>query len=144
MWIKEKNEDLKTIAYWCSCCKIPVIRPKTENEKCPICGHRMKFLSNTLRPVFPAEERLVEILTGQKFTDEILWKGKSTYYVNGKSLRITNHQKIYADDKLLRKELLNKNLFRLPCSNRTPRWCIRQLRHSYRLLSSYRTRCNGE
>jgi len=108
MWIKEKNKDLKTVAYWCSCCKIPVIRPKTENEKCPICEHRMKFLSNTLRPVFPAEERLVELLTGRKFTDEILWKGKSTYYVNGKSLRITNHQKIYADDKLLRKELLNK------------------------------------
>ena len=108
MWNKEKNEEIKTIAYWCSYCKVPVIRPKSENEKCPICNHRMKVLSNTLRPVFPAEERLVELMTGRKFDSEILWKGKSTYFVNGKSLRITNQEKIDADDKMLRKELLNK------------------------------------
>ena len=108
MWIKEQNEEIKTVAYWCNHCKVPVIRPKSDKETCPICNRRMKFLSNTLRPVFPAEERLVELLTNKKFNDEILWKGKSTYYVNGKSLRITNNQKIYADDKMLRKELLNK------------------------------------
>ena len=108
MWIKEQNEEIKTIAYWCNHCKVPVIRPKSDKETCPICNRRMKFLSNTLRPVFPAEERLVELLTNKKFNDEILWKGKSTYYVNGKSLRITNNQKIYTDDKMLRKELLNK------------------------------------
>lgn len=108
MWIKEQNEEIKTVAYWCNHCKVPVIRPKSDKETCPICNRRMKFLSNTLRPVFPAEERLVELLTNKKFNDEILWKGKSTYYVDGKSLRITNNQKIYADDKMLRKELLNK------------------------------------
>ncbi|MBR4003038.1 MAG: phosphoadenosine phosphosulfate reductase family protein [Clostridia bacterium] len=109
MWIEEQSKDVKTVAYWCSCCKIPVIREKKENQRCPICSRRMKFLSNTLRPVFPAEEKLVEILTKKKFDDEILWKGKSTYYVNGKSLRITNEEKINADDKMLRKELLNKS-----------------------------------
>jgi len=108
MWIKEQNEEIKTVAYWCNHCKVPVIRPKSDKETCPICNRRMKFLSNTLRPVFPAEERLVELLTNKKFNDEILWKGKSTYYIDGKSLRITNNQKIYADDKMLRKELLNK------------------------------------
>lgn len=109
MWNKEEQKEIKTVAYWCSKCKIPVIQPKTENAKCPICNRRMKFLSNTLRPVFPAEERFVELMTNQKFTNEILWKGKSTYYVNGKSLRISNEQKVNADDKMLRKELLNKN-----------------------------------
>lgn len=109
MWNKEEQKEIKTVAYWCSCCKIPVIRPKTEIENCPICNKRMKFLSNTLRPVFPAEERLVELLTGQKFdSEQIIWKGKSTYYINGKSLRISNNQKIYADDKMLRKELVSK------------------------------------
>ena len=108
MWIKEENKEIKTIAYWCSYCKIPIIKPKSENEKCPICNHRMKFLSNTLRPVFPAEEKFVELMTGKKFDNDILWKGKSTYFVNGKSLRITNQEKIDADDKMLRKELLNK------------------------------------
>ena len=108
MWIKEQNEEIKTVAYWCNHCKVPVIRPKSDKETCPICNRRMKFLSNTLRPVFPAEERLVELLTNKKFNNEILWKGKSTYYVDGKSLRITNNQKVYADDKMLRKELLNK------------------------------------
>ena len=83
MWIKEENKEIKTVAYWCSYCKIPIIRPKSENEKCPICSHRMKFLSNTLRPVFPAEEKFVELMTGKKFDNDILWKGKSTYFVNG-------------------------------------------------------------
>lgn len=109
MWNKKEQKDIKTVAYWCSSCKIPVIRPKSEKETCPICGKRMKFLSNTLRPVFPAEERLIELLTNKKIEkDDIVWKGKSTYYINGKSLRITNNQKVYADDKMLRKELLNK------------------------------------
>ena len=109
MWNKEENKEIKTVAYWCSHCKVPIIRPKSENEKCPNCGRRMKFLSNTLRPVFPAEERFVELMTGKKFNNTILWKGKSTYYADGKSIRITNEEKVNADDKMLRKELLNKS-----------------------------------
>ena len=108
MWNKEEQKEIKTVAYWCSHCKIPVIRPKTEKEICPICNRRMKFLSNTLRPVVPAEERFLELMTDKKFDNEIIWKGKSTYFVDGKSLRITNQEKIDADDKMLRKELLNK------------------------------------
>ena len=106
MWIKEENREVKTVAYWCSHCKIPVIREKSKQEFCPICNHKMKFLSNTLRPVFPAEEKLVELMTGLDLKDKIVWKGKSTYFVNGKSLRITNKEKVDADDAFLRKNLL--------------------------------------
>jgi len=109
MWNKEANKEIKTVAYWCNHCKVPIIRAKSERETCPICGRRIKFLSNTLRPVFPAEERLVELLANVELKDKIVWKGKSTYYVDGRSLRITNMAKVNADDNFLRKQLLNKS-----------------------------------
>ncbi len=108
MWNRELNQEIKTVAYWCRRCKTPVIKPKEDKQICPCCGKRMKFLSNTLRPVFPAERKLVELLTGENLKEHSVWKGKGTYYVDGRSLRISNQAKVDADDEKLRKELLTQ------------------------------------
>jgi len=109
MWNKEEKKEQKTYVYWCNHCKTPIIKPLQDRQYCPVCNKRLKRLSQSVRPVFPAERRLVELLTGK--TDLLytpLWKSKVCYYENGKAFVVPDKLKLNANDKFLRKELLSK------------------------------------
>lgn len=91
----ETIEDLPIEIYWCDNCKVPVIQTINQADKgiCPICGEKTKYLSADLRPVFPEERLLLELLLGKKpneFITKSVWAANSRYYVDGKSVTLSS------------------------------------------------------
>lgn len=106
----ETVEDTPTEIYWCDDCKTPVIQEVNQVDKgiCPICGKKMKYLSKDLRPVFPEERLLFELLIGREpneFIDKSVWASASRYYVDGKSYSLPSKLFESADTDLLSRQL---------------------------------------
>ena len=106
-------EDLPVEIYWCSECRTPVIQTSTQADKgiCPICKRQTKYMASDLRPVFPEERLLVELLLKKK-PNELLkksvWASNNRYYVEGKSIPISNSLYQSVDtDKIV--DLLQQN-----------------------------------
>ena len=88
-------EDLPVEVYWCDSCKIPIINTIIQADKgcCPVCGGKTEYLSADLRPVFPEERLLVELLLEKEpnsLVNESLWASNNRYYINGKSIAMPN------------------------------------------------------
>ncbi|MCC8195206.1 MAG: hypothetical protein LIO49_00085 [Ruminococcus sp.] len=71
-------EDLPVEIYWCSECNAPVIQVSAQVDKgiCPICKNRTTYLASDLRPVFPEERLLLELLLEKKpneFLEKSVW-----------------------------------------------------------------------
>lgn len=86
-------EDIPTEIFWCDDCQVPVLQEtnKVDRGICPICGKRMKYMSTDLRPVFPEERLLLEILIGKRpheLVKKSVWACANRYYVNGKSISL--------------------------------------------------------
>lgn len=89
---RETVEEAPHAIYWCDTCNIPIIQvPESNKKPCPICGNDAKYLCADLRPVFPEERLLFEILAAEPFAyvDDSVWAVGSKYYVNGKPQGIT-------------------------------------------------------
>ena len=85
-------EEAPHAVYWCDTCDIPIIKvPESNKIPCPTCGNDAKYLCADLRPVFPEERLLFEILAAEPFAyvNESVWAVGSKYYVNGKPQSIT-------------------------------------------------------
>ncbi|MCI9174859.1 MAG: phosphoadenosine phosphosulfate reductase family protein [Lachnospiraceae bacterium] len=70
--------------YWCESCRVPLYE-----ETCSLCGRRGKRLTTDIRPVFPEERLIIEIVMGKPFAylKESIWNGTGNrYYVNGQKL----------------------------------------------------------
>ena len=103
-------EDIPTEVYWCAHCETPVIQAATQADKgfCPLCKRKMKYLSADLRPVFPEERLLLELLLGEKpfaYVEKSVWAANSRYYINGKSVSIPSKPFQEADTDALFKML---------------------------------------
>ena len=88
-------EDLPVEIYWCDTCKTPIINTVIQADKgiCPLCGGKTKYLSADLRPVFPEERLLVELLLKKKpnsLVNESVWASNNRYYINGKPVTMSN------------------------------------------------------
>jgi phosphoadenosine phosphosulfate reductase len=88
-------EDLPVEIFWCDQCKAPIIQTSTQADKgtCTICKGKTKYMSADLRPVFPEERLLLELLLQKKpheYIKESVWASNNRYYVNGKSIAIPN------------------------------------------------------
>lgn len=86
-------EDLPVKIYWCKCCKTPVIQVINQADIgiCPVCGGKTKYLATDLRPVFPEERLLLEILLNKKpqeYLENSVWAVNNKYYIDGKSISI--------------------------------------------------------
>lgn len=89
------EDDLPVEVYWCDCCRTPVINTVVQADKgyCPICGNKTKYLSADLRPVFPEERLLVELILGKDpnvFKNKSVWASNNRYYIDGESIAISN------------------------------------------------------
>ena len=81
--------------YWCDACNMPIVESITnESHKCPLCGGSIRYLSKDLRPVFPEERLLIEILLGHpmQWKDSSVWANNSRYYIDGKVRNISMSQ----------------------------------------------------
>lgn len=76
--------DVESKIYWCEHCQVP-----TYEEECPICHNKGSYLTSDIRPVFPEERLLVEIMLGKPFAfiNDSVWNGVGNrYFVNGKKI----------------------------------------------------------
>lgn len=89
-------EDIPVEIYWCKDCNIPIIQSINQADKgtCPICGRKINYLTTDLRPVFPEERLLLEILLEKEpgaFSKKSVWCINSRYYIDGKSVSIPSN-----------------------------------------------------
>lgn len=105
MWNLETNNEVQTWVYWCKHCNTPIIRTDEQEKKCPLCQNKIKKLTTDLRPVFPAEQALIELLTSENLTGASVWKGRIAYYVNGRPLKVSTKIMQDADIEYLKKKL---------------------------------------
>ncbi len=109
---KPTVEDTPVVIFWCKNCRVPIINLTNQIDKgiCPVCGGETKHLSTDLRPVFPEERLLIELLLDLKpneWVRESVWAVNNRYYVNGKAIALPSKLFQTADtDKLV--ELLEK------------------------------------
>lgn len=86
-------EDKPVEVHWCSACKVPVLQEVSQADKgvCPLCGSKMKYMTSDIRPVFPEERLLLEILLNRKpneYIEKSVWAVNSRYYIDGKSVSL--------------------------------------------------------
>ena len=94
---EETVEDIPVEIFWCKQCKIPIIQVANQPDKgiCPVCGSKTKYLATDLRPVFPEERLLLEILLGKEpheYIKSSVWAVNSRYYIDGKSVSIPSER----------------------------------------------------
>ena len=86
-------DDIPSEIYWCSNCSVPVLQLLSQPDKgtCPRCGRKMKYMTSDIRPVFPEERLLLEVLLGyepNELIEKSVWAVNSRYYIDGKSVAI--------------------------------------------------------
>lgn len=106
-----KNDRFSAQLNWCASCRIPVF---DENNsvgavcKCPLCHGKTEYLSSDLRPVFPEERLLLELLLEKEpfsLASYSVWNSANRYYIDGKSVAISSSVFRNADCDALRRKL---------------------------------------
>lgn len=87
------QEDIPYDVHWCSNCKTPIIIPSndTSEHKCTLCGNILKYMTSDVRPVFPEERLLFEILLGTplKYLQESVWASDNRYFFGDKKVVVS-------------------------------------------------------
>lgn len=76
--------DVQSVIYWCEKCNVPLYE-----NRCSRCGMEAKKLTTDVRPVFPEERLLIEIILKKpfEFLEKSVWNGTGNhYYVDGKKI----------------------------------------------------------
>ena len=102
------EEDIPENIYWCEKCNTPIIKKENSIDKfiCPSCGEKLKYLTTDLRPVFPEERLLIEILFDcpMKYYKSNIWASANRYYIDGKVTVLNSKMyKKYSSDYILEK-----------------------------------------
>ncbi len=106
----ETIDDIPTEVYYCAHCQTPVIKRVNARDKavCHLCQGKMKYMTADLRPVFPEERRLLELLLKLEpysLREATVWANKNRYYMDGKGKAVTTNVYKMADVKKLQAEL---------------------------------------
>ncbi len=100
---KTTETDIPVMVYWCNECKTPIIKSANRIDKniCPLCNKETSYLCSDLRPVFPEERLLIEILTANPFEyiNKTVWAADNRYYIDGevKVVHSSLYKKLSAD-----------------------------------------------
>ena len=90
---------------WCDECNIPIY-----DDICPICGKEAHRLGSDLRPVFPEERLLLEIMLGEPFRykNSSVWNAAGNYYyADGKRIKFSVSQTKEMDADSIREQLIS-------------------------------------
>lgn len=82
-----KTDVKETKIYWCPKCQVPLFE-----DICSNCSSEAIELGTDLRPVFPEERLLIEILLGEpfKFAGKSVWNlGGNRYLIDGKKVNLS-------------------------------------------------------
>lgn len=107
---RQTDTEIPVEVYWCEHCKTPIMRKISNVDKahCPLCHSRIRYLSADLRPVFPQERLLLEIMWNMEpnsLADKSVWASNSRIYIDGKSKSVTMALYKRQDATKLRQEL---------------------------------------
>ncbi|KNY27735.1 phosphoadenosine phosphosulfate reductase family protein [Pseudobacteroides cellulosolvens] len=87
------EQDIPYEVFWCDECKVPIIKAANSIDKniCTLCNGNTTYLCADLRPVFPEERLLLEIIGAKPFAyhDKAIWASNNRYYIDGKVKLIT-------------------------------------------------------
>ena len=87
------EEDIPYELHWCDECKVPLIKAITvaDRDTCSLCGGKTSYLVADLRPVFPEERLLLEILSDKPlaYINKSVWASNNRYYIDGKPIVVT-------------------------------------------------------
>lgn len=89
--------------FYCPECNAPCF-----DDVCPVCGSKTNRIGNDVRPVFPEERLLLEVLLGEpmKYAGSSVWcSGTSLYLVDGKKLHVSLAELKKIDPAFVRKQL---------------------------------------
>lgn len=108
-------EDLPVEVFWCNKCCVPVIQTANQADKgiCPICGEVTKYIAADLRPVFPEERILLELLLGMgqnALLTKSVWANNNRYFINGKSIALPNSTYQTTNTDAITKELHKRQI----------------------------------
>lgn len=98
-----RTDIMETSIYWCKHCNVPLYE-----EICPICGEKGKRIGSDIRPVFPEERLLLEIMLGEpfKYRDASVWNTSGNhYYADGKRIEFSANQTKEMDTHAIREKL---------------------------------------
>ena len=98
-----ERTQIKSKLYWCKECNIPIY-----DEYCSLCGNKGKESTTDIRPVFPEERLLLEVLIGEpfKFLKSSVWNGSGNrYIVDGSALKVSISDLMKMDSKEVIKKL---------------------------------------
>lgn len=104
--------EIKSELYWCKECNVPIYE-----KKCSVCSTRGKLIGTDLRPVFPEERLLLEILIDEpfKFKNASVWNSSGNrYIVDGVKLRYSQKDlmKMNADEVISKlKKYKDENIY---------------------------------
>ena len=103
-------EDMPTEVFWCDTCRTPVVQEVAQADRgvCPQCKSIMKYLSTDLRPVFPEERLLIELLSGKQPNEYLcssVWATNNRYYIDGRALTLPNKLFEESDTNSLRSRI---------------------------------------
>ena len=89
----ETVEDIPVEIMWCEACGVPILQEvsKVGKGRCPRCGGQVKHMAADIRPVFPEERLLLEVLLGIKpnsYLEKSVWAINSRYYIDGKAISL--------------------------------------------------------
>lgn len=101
----DRSEVVSAKIYWCDECNIPLY-----DRCCSICGKEARPLTTDLRPVFPEERLLLEMMIGEpfKFINDSVWNTTGNkYIINGKKLPYYQSELMKKDSNEIIKELEN-------------------------------------
>ena len=80
--------------YWCTACAVPIIKSVRDigRHSCARCFNPITYLCADLRPVFPEERLLFEIIQDKPLAhvNDSVWVCNNRYYINGKSSPIAS------------------------------------------------------
>ena len=99
------EHDIPLEVFWCKECNAPIIKYANDIDKdlCPLCSAATSYLCADLRPVFPEERLLFEIIQRKPlaYINSSVWAANNRIYIDGKPFIIT--KKFYS--KLTPKEI---------------------------------------
>lgn len=91
---RKTREDTPSVVFWCPECNAPILHPHSANMiSCPRCGAVARYLCADLRPVFPEERLLLELLMDAEplsYANDSMWACGGKYYINGVVCGISN------------------------------------------------------
>lgn len=99
----KRTTPSKSEIYWCEKCNAP-----SYEKECGFCGSVCKPIASDLRPVFPEERLLVEILLKKpmKYKDSACFSsGGGVYFFDGKKVKISQREAMEKDPNEILSEL---------------------------------------